>query len=538
MSTTFANLQIRYNSVHEIEKVLSGSIVKCLSDGWTTITSEHFQVGDIEKVAKKLSKAITPSVMSIEYVDDDILKMSIYRNGRTLTSHISGGDGHGLTNKLGKPEVFIEQLGFDSGEAKYLKAILVCEDLGKKIELLQHFLGVTIWIDHKMLCDDSVTDFRRKRDLSIIEQYIKEIRKKSRIKNQTEAILLQEFGGALIDVIGDHKYLIGIPPYDRSMECYKDEEIYTFIPSGSLEPMLNVNSFQHRNRDGSLRAAHGFIYYMSFIRGQYYLFDYKGRKIFETSMGGTYISPIHVLEGGGFLTFDDYEKTLREYNSSFEMRSEIPCGGFPFFSNNAIYVCRRDRSGQSAELVKLNRSGHVEASFRYDYDGYHDPSGNFLFDETGRVFFYYNATTPGKPLTKMFVLTEQMEIIKELHMEGWITSAALDSKNHRIFSNLSDMELIVIDTNSFLIVSRRKWEEDSILLTVDSCGRAVVLTGLSSIGLLDAQLNDISRHRLKGQVLSEFTNERGNLCLLTGIGGEHDEGGASSMKIRVYEICD
>ncbi|MNY22124.1 hypothetical protein D3C86_1557150 [compost metagenome] len=77
MGTSFVNLQIRSNSIHEIEEVLPGSIVRSFSDGWTTIVSEHFQVGDIEKTAKKLSKAITPSVMSIEYHDDDVLRMSI-----------------------------------------------------------------------------------------------------------------------------------------------------------------------------------------------------------------------------------------------------------------------------------------------------------------------------------------------------------------------------------------------------------------------------------------------------------------------------
>jgi hypothetical protein len=96
----------------------------------------------------------------------------------------------------------------------------------------------------------------------------------------------------------------------------------------------------------------------------------------------------------------------------------------------------------------------------------------------------------------------------------------------------------VIDTESFLIISRIKKEEYSVLLTVDSRERAVVLTDTGSIGIFDTQLNEISLHRLKGQVFCEFNNESGNLCLLTGTGGEHEEGGASIMTIRVYEICD
>ncbi|MDQ6421273.1 hypothetical protein RB620_17755 [Paenibacillus sp. LHD-117] len=539
MGTTFANLQIRSDcSALEIEKVLPGCVVRCLSDGWTTIVSEHFHVGDIQKAAKKLSKAITPSVMSIEYLDDDMLKLSVYRNGKTLTSHIAGGEGYGLPRTLGKPAVFLEQFGFEPSEIILLRAILICEDIGKKIELLQHFLGVTIWIDHTMLLDDPEAAFCCKRELPIIEEYINETAIKRRIKNQTKATLLQEFEGALIAVLGDHKYLIGVPPYDRYKDCYKDELIYTFIPNGTLEPMLDVHSFNHRSGTGILSAARGYIGYISFLRSQYYVFDYTGRMVSETSLGGNIINPFSILEDGGFLSSHNSGKTLREYTQRLETRWEIPYMGFPYYNNNAIYMCRIDSSGQFSELVKLNRNGQVVASFHLEYDGYHGPNGEFVFDESGRVFYYCSATTPGRPVVKIFVLTEQLELIRELDLEGWSISVALDSRNYKLYVYLSYKQLLVIDTKSFRIIYRKKWEEDSNFFTVDSYGRALLITGSNTIEIIDSQLNVISRHRLKGQVLSEYTNERGNLCLLTGTGGEHHEGGAKKMMIRVYEICD
>ncbi|RUT33598.1 hypothetical protein EJP77_08130 [Paenibacillus zeisoli] len=536
MGTSFVNLQIRSNSIREIEKILPGSTAGSFSDGWTTIISEHFQVGDIEKVAKKLSKAITQSVMSVEYHDDDVLRMSIYRNGKTMTSHITGGEGYGLPRKPGKSKVFIEELGFDLSEDKYLKAILACEDLGKKIELLQHFLGVTISIDHKMmLIDDSVKEYHCQRDLTIIEEYIKEASKRNRIKNQTKAHLLEEFEGAMIDILGDHKYLIGIPPYDRSTDSYKQELIYTFIPNGTLEPMFDVSSFQHRRGGGLLMAANSYLSYFSLLRRQYYLFDYDGQMLsqYPFPWSGMEASPVYILEEGSFLAIDNHRTWLGEYGPDFKNKWKIPFPGFPYYNNNAIYSCKIDSSGQSSELMKLNRSGQVVASLRLNYEGYHDRKGRFLFDEIGRTFYCCSAMTANGPGMKIFVLTEQMELIRELDLESRsIFSVVLDSKNHKLFVHLYDKEFLVIDTESFLILSRRKWEEDSTFLTVDSHGRAVVLTGVSSIVLLDTHLNDISRHRLKGLVFQEFTNERGNLCLLTGT----EEGGAGSMKIRVYEI--
>lgn len=535
MGTTFANLQIRSQSVTGIEDVLPGSIVRCLSEGWTTVVNEQFQVGDIEKSAKRLSKTITPGVMSIEYFDDDVFKLSIYRNGKRITRHVAGGDGYGMANKLGKPQLILEHLEFESSEMSYLKAILACGDLGRKLELLQQFLGVRIWIDHLMLLDEPKTDLYYKRDIPSIESYMKET-KRARVKNQAKANLVQEFEGALIAPLGDDKFLIGVPPYDRQLDCYTEELIYNVTSNASIEPMLDVTSFQYRFANGELRAAHGNICFMSFTRGKYYVFDYSGTRISETALTGLDFSPINMLENGGFIGSKDRQLTLGEYDRSLNALWEIPYTGFPYYFDNAVYL-NKDVSERASELIKINRSGEVAASLLLDFDGYHDHLGKFIFEEGGRVYYVCNATTPGRPLMKIFVLSEQMELIKEMDLDGWsIHSMLLDSINHRLLVHLSYTELVVIDTRSFLVVSRRPLGEDSSLFAVDADGRTVVLTGMSTIEILDAKMQDISRHRLKGRVNHHFISENGNLCFLTSTGGEHDEGGARKMMIRVYEL--
>ncbi|RED55772.1 hypothetical protein [Cohnella lupini] len=532
MGTSFANLQVRACSTDEIEKALPGSRAIQLSKGWTTVVCEQFQVGNLEKSARKLSKAIDQSVLSIEYFDDDVLRIAVYRNGKVIDSHINE-NGYGLPKKPGKPKLFIKELEFESVEVKYVKEILACEDLGKKLQLFQYFLGVALWIDHRMLSEGKEADFRCERNLSLIDEYIAENNKKNRIKNQMKVTLLMEFEGALIGSLGDNKYVIGTPPYDRSSGSYKEESIYTYFPNGTLESSLDISSFRYRSGTGHLSASNGYLSFFCFIRSQYYLFDYEGNKISETSLKGGSYHPIYLLDNGAFLAFNSAWDTLRAYEPSLNVRWEFPCTGFLCCRNQFIHVCISTEE-QSPELVKLNGRGEVEATFKSENN---DPYGTFLFDDDGRLFYFARALSSGVFRTRVIYLNEHFERIAEFELEGSITSSAVDTKNQKLFLHLNERELVVVDTESFHIVSRKKQEAELDFLTVDSLGRVVIRVGFSSIVIMDTELNDISRHRLKGDIVSCRINETGAISVLTSSLGAHEEGGgASEMMIRLYEI--
>ncbi len=116
-------------------------------------------------------------------------------------------------------------------------------------------------------------------------------------------------------------------------------------------------------------------------------------------------------------------------------------------------------------------------------------------------------------------------------------SAFLDPLHHRLFLYLLDQELVILDTTSGEVTSRRKWDgEDLDFLHADLEGRIALQIGNSTIILMDAQLQIISQHRLKGQVWGHVVNEAGNLCLLTGVGETHEERMARGMVARVYEL--
>lgn len=354
MGTTFANLQVRNGSVHEIQLALPGTVVKEYSDGWCTIVGEHFEVGQMDRIAGALSRSIDQGVLSIEYFDDDLLKMTIFNKGRTLTSHISE-NGQGIPGKPGKPKTFINELEFDSSETTLFREILACNDTGKKLELLQCFLGVELLIGYDILLNAAESEFRRERNLAVVEEAVSEMKKRKRIVNQTKARLLMEFEGALLHILGDNKYVIGMPPYDGTFD---QELMYKLLPNGMLEPMLDVSSFQYSRVTGMMYAAHDRIAFFCYIRKKYYLFDYDGHAISETDWDNeTDPYPTYMLEEGAFIAINN----VAEYSSALEKKWELPFRAFPVLVNPSHIYLFRDMPNDSSELLQLNRRGKVTA---------------------------------------------------------------------------------------------------------------------------------------------------------------------------------
>ncbi|MCR2807358.1 hypothetical protein [Paenibacillus soyae] len=533
MGTTFANLQVRADIVDEAHKIWPDCTVVRLSEGWTTIVSEHLHAGGMDAAAKKLSKVIDHSVLSIEYFDDDWFKMSIYRDGKALTAHI-GDNSFGAAKKRGKPEVFVRELGFDDSEAIILKPILECEALEKKLQLLQYFFGTTLWIDHRMLSEHPESVGCSQRNLPYIEEYFREANRRKPSRNQTKTKLLTELEGGLIEIVGDNKFLIGEPPYHAYEDRYERERIYKFGADGALEPLLDVSSFRYRKATGVLRAANGYLAFFCHARGRYYLFDGQGQLISDNSLGGLFIDPLCLLEEGAFLYFDSTGKSVVEFGPDMTKRWKVASAEHPYYHNGAIYMSRQSEADQSTELVKVNRRGEIVAEHPVE-PGYF--AGRFIFDERspGEVYYACSNFHNNQLRCKVLLLNESLERMHEWIIEGYFQHAVVDAAHHRLFISL-DGGLAVIDTRSYRMNVNKGIDPSCFLLTADSFGRAVLISGLSTLVIVDAQLNEISRHRLKGQVYSHYTNGHGNLCILTGTGAAHEEGGAKTMKIRVYEI--
>lgn len=150
----------------------------------------------MDKIGRKISKNIENPVLSVEILDDDVLVLNVFRGGKNVASHISCSE-YSYIKKLGNPDAFVKELGLREDYSEYIKWSFKCEDLRKKIQLLEKILGIPIWIDYRMIFDSPSEYDNIQRDLDYVENYIKENKALRKIKNATKAKLLIEFDGKL-----------------------------------------------------------------------------------------------------------------------------------------------------------------------------------------------------------------------------------------------------------------------------------------------------------------------------------------------------
>lgn len=120
----------------------------CMTEGWVTVLNEWFGWESIKDAAIDLSEYLTNPILTTGYFDDDVFELALVREGQILTSHVSGGglDFYDLVPRLGIVEIFIEELGLNPDSNK-LRDILEMNDLYKKAQELEQFIGVPIIID-------------------------------------------------------------------------------------------------------------------------------------------------------------------------------------------------------------------------------------------------------------------------------------------------------------------------------------------------------------------------------------------------------
>jgi len=170
MGMTFGNFHVYKGNIGQVSAALqSKHIVVQASADWITITDD-FADAESSKAARSLSKQIREPVLHFYYFDDDIMAMELFQNGKTVAAYNMNYAGQTQTRKLG---LFISLLGLETSQEKRLRTILNCEELHKKVLLLEELFGVVLYIDAEQLKDEEVSCFRERGDNKYLE-YIAE----------------------------------------------------------------------------------------------------------------------------------------------------------------------------------------------------------------------------------------------------------------------------------------------------------------------------------------------------------------------------
>ncbi|WP_088228807.1 hypothetical protein [Desulfosporosinus sp. FKB] len=372
MGTKFANIQVLDLPICDVENLLPGCIAKKLSANWTTILHEEFQIGMIEQVGKVLSKKIEKTILTVGYFDDDVIALHIFRNGKCVTCHISEY-AYGYKKKIGNPSKFVSELELPDSDTERLKGIFKCEDLAKKVELLERLLAAPLWIDKEALIEYGDENFKRERDTVFIDEYIweqKELNKK--IKSQTKVRLLIEFEGLLASSSQSGKFLVHLPSADGKYYSHL-QHIYNTTPEGFLstlykEDIIKFNLFDEILSNNSYIVVYNnsSISYSTNERGieetkrmpaKMSFLDYNGNLITETIFPIEVSKPLLLFSDGTVLCLRTLRKGLNQglvaYRPDGNKRWELEVGYlhiYPQLYNNNVFL--HYKKDDKSEILK------------------------------------------------------------------------------------------------------------------------------------------------------------------------------------------
>ncbi|MGC5327681.1 hypothetical protein [Brevibacillus sp. SYSU BS000544] len=483
MGTKFANLQIKQRNADFLIDLPPGYIIKRLSEGWITILHEDFHIGNIEDAALKLSKEIAHPVLSVGYYDDDVLVLNLFKAGKTVTTHVSD-NAYGYEAKAGNAYKFVEILELEENDAGLLKDILKCENLERKISLLENLFGVCLWIKSEYVNDHGEEQFYRTRNLSIVSEYINELRTTNKINNRTKVKLITEFEGmperreGYILPNEEGRFLLNGPLY----ELQQDGTLHlTSSREDEWPPTEHLGTFS----DGTPLYKKGDVLYVS---------NTNGNRLWEFNF--------HYLKAG------------------------------PVLHNEYIYLhCDiSDENRESSDIVKLDQNGEIVAKLAL-------PWGNCYwrtihFNDQGRIF-YVNRNNSNRVNT-LYCLNDQLEIISEFILDDVSYDSMLDKRTGLLYFNIFQKQIRNFDTNSLKMHRTNKYLDYFEFISVDQQENVVIKKG-STVEILNANFDIISRHKLKGKIQDHFLNNEGNLCFVTWNGDKWDSGKEKSM-IRLFEI--
>lgn len=168
MGTTLANIHVYKQDADTIKNLLPDEyVVKEISKDWVTILNRGLMEKDPFSVASELSRHTTSPIITFYYFDDDVMALVLSKQGKDIAN--CGNDYEGEIH-LENCEAFMDELGFHPESIARFTQILQCTDLGKKVDMLEEFLGVALYIDVDFL-DNGVEKFICHRGDSIYKDY-------------------------------------------------------------------------------------------------------------------------------------------------------------------------------------------------------------------------------------------------------------------------------------------------------------------------------------------------------------------------------
>ena len=519
MGTSFENIHIFNENRQLSQERFPDCRISSLAENWLTLfpkNSSSFSQG--YRLAGRISKEISCPVLWVSYFDDDMAELALFVEGKKACG-CQVDDYRRIF--LTKPKVWKDVLKLTVPEEKALREIVRCEEsAAKTLDLLSHILGLPLFTAGMQKESHPAIPCRKEEGWA--QSWLKRRQAINKVRNQTRMNLCSSLPGIHVHLEDDMKYgIIRIAPPDgkgsfqyRHICCYmiQDEAFVLVYSYWYPEELFGEN-------DKSL--------WLDYFHKDILIMDKE-----------------HTGNGDGHLYWDKYITQLEEMISDKQQLYQHPLAREQK-PDKFCYCCESQSAEYSSpRLVKKYPDGTECAHYLYEPDkgqkwfwGYGDMSLQITGSQivTAAQKIYYGST--GEAACNIRFFDRELHLLRE---EEFTVHKIQDRMNH-CFLYAPECDTIYYNGRSYDLsahkLSRCIPPVEGNTVGFDKRGNMILLSGKSTVILLDKELRVLSRHRMKGTVCDIYQNPCGNYCFITVDENVYDwnipDGNAA---MRIYEL--
>ena len=513
MGTTFINLQVKGNvQKTATETYEKGYRFKQTATEWFSVfeKNDEFAWGKLCKVGRQISKEADTLVIAVSYFDDDDFLMYLFKDGKAIGTYQAGSE----RNWCSGSTRWIAELNLSEEEASAFRYLLKKELTAEEsITVFFRLLGIKLFAD--------VRDIEEQQELwtgnaKEVIQEIKDEKKRTQVKNHTNAVLLQEIPGMFRD-------------YDR------EEGVFQVVYQGEDGRFLYNHIHCLEIRESGLAEVHDFKYPETLFgeNARYLSMEYEQKTIFVmedvTQYYETY--PIHEYEDILLKLMEIPKGKLKSENGMPKLNSVYSVS---YVDKDGYEYCERfGTCGGELRNVDLKASGKtfsqkkLIASYQYEQclnaEAYWSCGLKRLTVTEQQIVClriqYQHAKKDVVCDVRFFdknlklLRKEEIFLARTKREDDIAIQYTYCEKNDCIYYGSNRINLTTHEVKVG-ISELNKANRLFIHYNANGEGSLCAVSG-SFIYILDLDLNLLSIHRLKGRIMYFFTNRNGNVQLIT-----------------------
>lgn len=527
MGAKFANLQVHNGDIDAVKGLCPASYtVSSLSAGWITVTGSGIGWGTAQKEARRISKDLGCSILSIEYFDDDFVELAVYKADKKVAGHIPASY-EGFQRIIGKPKKFADALQLQPDDEKLLKTVFQEEAPEICVHLMESLLGCVLWVDEESL--NSAKPLGR----DYLDQYLSNKAVNAKIKNQTKLVLMDE-------LTGDFDSGLTYPVVRQENHQMNEKTVWSISADG------------HWKRDFSTDVPGRVEVHRAYCRSE-------TKTVLTFGLWGT----------------QGISMKMCCYTNDGDIKSIIACNDLgalhaSFLTESLLFregTCHDIENGSVLWDLGLGRTAYgIKAPQRVSADRYAFVYDTMFGDESGylaifnldgiithsiklpvarhwaypmvageKIYMYYSMNNE----SSVFACFD-LELNEEWHVDisgtEQLGKPVFDIKKQIVYFHASyDCIVAVGLTERQLLVSRRiPSSEYASLIDIFPGDGPIVQTGDSTIEVWNSELVTISKHRAKGGIM-EVIHQNGH-CHITTIKEDQTSSSFDHSVARVYAL--